>query len=182
MTPPAGKITSVITYLEMTEQPTSPTPPTPAAKLALLRAEQPSCAFYRFLHDQVGGGQLWREERRAMSDAELARIIADDRFEVYVLYAAGVPAGFSEFDRRRRPDIELACFGLLPDFAGRGFGAYLLRWTIDQAWTHQPERLWVRASSGDDPHALSLYQRCGFVVYDQKTVTTDDLDPDAGRD
>ena len=35
MTPKASKDPSVITYLEMTEQPTSP-PPVPAAKLALL--------------------------------------------------------------------------------------------------------------------------------------------------
>ena len=100
----------------------------------------------------------------------MAAVIHDENVEIYVLYAGGAPAGFSELDRRQSPDIELAYFGLMAEFTGRAFGAHFLRWTVNQAWTHQPERLWVQASSEDDPHTLSLYQQSGFVVYDQKTV------------
>ena len=169
MTPNAGKVPSVITYLEMTEQPTSPPPPVPAAKLVLLRAERPPVPFYRFLYERIGRRWQWTV-RTQIDDEALAAIIHDENVEIYMLYAGGVPAGFSELDRRQSPDIELAYFGLMAEFTGRAFGAHFLRWTVDQAWTHQPERLWVQASSEDDPHTLSLYQQSGFVVYDQKTV------------
>ncbi len=171
---PAGKLECVITYLEMSQPPGSPGPPAPAAKLALLRAESPPVAFYRYLYDTVGGPWLWYERRR-LDDDTLAAIIHDPKIEIYVLYVGGVPAGYSELDLRSMPDIELAYFGLIPDFIGRGLGRYFLSWTIDQAWTlHHPRRLWVHTCSLDHPRALEAYQRAGFAPYRQETTLIDD--------
>ncbi len=168
-----AKLECTVTFLEMRARPTDPGPLMPAAKLTLLRAEQPSVAFYRFLYETVGTPWLWHERGR-LGDDELAEIISDPEVEVYVLYAAGVPAGFSELDLRKMPDIELAYFGLMPDFIGRGLGRYLLRWSIDQAWTHTPKRLRVNTCNLDHPRALGLYQRAGFVAYKQETTLIDD--------
>jgi len=176
METPPGKLECVITYLEMTEPPTSPTPPRPASKLALLRAESPTVAFYRFLYNNVGARWLWYE-RRTMDDGTLEAIIQNPEVEIYVLHVHGVPAGFGELDLRKKPDIELAYFGLMPEFIGRGLGRYLLRWTVDQAWTSHPKRLWVKNSNFAHPRALGLYQRMGFVPYRQKTTVIDDPRP-----
>lgn len=176
MTAPTRQIASIITYLEMTGQPTSPTLPVPAAKLALLRAEPPTVRFYRYLYDAVGARWLWTE-RRKLDDAALAAIIEDERVEVYVLYAGGAPAGFSELDRRRGDDVELTHFGLVEEFTGRGLTQHFLRWTIDQAWLGATKRLWVRHTTEDDPRLLTVYQQCGFQVYDQKTAIIDDPRP-----
>lgn len=169
-----GKLTTTVTYLEMTERPPHPhVVPPQGMKLALLRAREPTVAFYRFLYDTVGGPWLWYE-RRAMADDALAHIIGDERVEIYVLYADGVPAGYAELDRREPPDIELAYFGLMPEFIGRGLGRYLLTWTIDTAWNHEPKRLWVNTNSLDHVKALALYQRCGFRPYRQEHRLMDD--------
>jgi GNAT superfamily N-acetyltransferase len=109
-----------------------------------------------------------------MDDATLSAIIRDDRVEIYVLYVDGVPAGFAELDRREAEEIELAYFGLMPDFVGRGLGRFLLTWAIDTAWSHEPERLWVNTNSLDHPKALALYQRCGFRPYKQEPKLFDD--------
>ncbi len=165
-----GQITTTITYLEMKGRPEQPPAPAPRLKrLALLRAERPSVAFYRYLYNTVGERWLWYE-RRAMKDEALARILEDELVELYVLYVGGVPAGFAELDRRRPPDIELAYFGLMPDFIGAGLGRYLLSAIIDIAWNHQPERLWVHTNSLDHPRALAVYQRCGFRPFRQEKV------------
>lgn len=176
METPPGKLECVITYLEMTEPPTSPAPPRPAAKLVLLRAESPTAAFYRFLYNNVGARWLWYE-RRTLDDEALEAIIQNPEVEIYVLHVHGVPAGFGELDLRKKPDIELTYFGLMSEFIGRGFGCYLLRWTVDQAWTRHPKRLWVRASNFAHPRVLSLYQRMGFVPYRQETTVIDDPRP-----
>jgi hypothetical protein len=42
--------------------------------------------------------------------------------EVHVLVADGVPAGLAELDRRIEGEIELAQFGLMPEFIGQGLG------------------------------------------------------------
>ena len=173
MDPPPGKLRCLVTFLEMTARPTSPPPPPPAAKLALLRIERPTVPFYRFLYNTVGEPWLWYE-RRLLDDKALGAIISDERVEIYVLYAGGAPAGFGELDFRHKPDIELTYFGLMPEAIGRGFGRFLLRWTVDRAWTQSPARLLTNTCNLDHPRALATYQRAGFVPYRQETRIIDD--------
>ncbi|MDJ0950124.1 MAG: GNAT family N-acetyltransferase [Alphaproteobacteria bacterium] len=164
---------TVITYLEMTAPP-KPVHLAPAAgKLAFMLAEHPTVSFYRYLYNTVGEPWLWYE-RRVMGDPELLAIIDDPQVDIYVLYADGVPAGFAELDRRSPPDIELAYFGLIPEFVGRGLGPFLLRQAIEEAWTHEPDRLWVHTCTLDHPKALAVYQRAGFAPYRQETKTFPD--------
>jgi len=84
-----------------------------------------------------------------------------------VLYAGGEPAGYVELDRRAKPDIRIAYFGLAPFFIGRGLGRYLLNWAVDLAWSYGPERLLVSTWSFDHPRAFANYQKAGFRPYKQ---------------
>ncbi|MCP4328155.1 MAG: GNAT family N-acetyltransferase [Alphaproteobacteria bacterium] len=157
----------VITYLEMTGPPKLSVIMPSGRKLALLRAEEPTVSFYRYLYNTVGEPWLWWE-RRALADDALRAIIEDDKIDVYVLYANGVPAGFAELDRRRLPEIDLAFFGLIPEFIGQGLGRYFLNVIIETAWSLKPRRLTVNTCNFDHPKAIQTYQRAGFVPYDQK--------------
>jgi GNAT superfamily N-acetyltransferase len=87
---------------------------------------------------------------------------------VNVLWADGVPAGLVELDRRQPPDVELAYFGLVPEFVGQGLGRWLLDWTIRHAWRASPRRLWVHTCDLDHPRALGVYQKSGFRIYDRR--------------
>ena len=90
--------------------------------------------------------------------------------EIDVLYAHGAPAGYVEFDKRRLPDVEIAYFGLLPEFIGQGLGGYFLRWALHRAWQLQPGRVWLHTCSLDHPNALNNYQKAGLLPYRQETV------------
>jgi GNAT superfamily N-acetyltransferase len=159
---PDGTLDVTITYLEMTEPPRNPVPHPPAGmRLALMRAQRPPIHFYRYLYETVGGDWLW-VDRRKLSDRELAPIIHDDNVEIYVAYADGVPAGFAEIDRRAADVVDLAYFGLIPEFIGRRLGPYLLAWAIDTGWQSHPKKMTVNTCSLDHPKALSLYQKMGF--------------------
>jgi len=172
--PPPGKLKFVITYLEMRAPPRRASVlPAGGGKMALMRAAPPTVSFYRYLYDTVGAPWFWYE-RRAMTDEDLAGIIGDGDVAIYVLYANGVPAGFAELDCRVKGDIELAYFGLIPDFVGRGLGMYLLAWTAEEAWRREPRRLWVHTCNFDHPRAVHVYQRAGFVPYRQETKLVDD--------
>lgn len=164
-----------ITYLEMRQSPARPPahPPRLREKIALLRAERPTVDFYRFLYNAVGGPWRWYE-RNAFTDDELTAIVHDERVEIYVLYVGGTPAGYAEIDFRDPSDVELAYFGLVPDYIGHGLGRYMLDWAVDTAWARAPERLWVNTCTLDHPSALAIYQKAGFEPYDQKTVTITD--------
>ena len=138
-----------------------------------MRAVDMPVSFYRYLYNTVGEDWLWYE-RRVMSDEDLAAVIHNPEIEVYVLYVNGAPAGYGELDRRGGTDIELAYFGLLPDFIGRGVGGYFLRWLVDQAWSHEPQRFWVHTCDLDHPRALRTYQSVGFMPYNREEIEFDD--------
>lgn len=152
-----------IFYLEM-RAPSPRLVAPPRAGLTIVRAIQPTVAYYWFLYDTVGKAYHW-SSRRKLSDAELAAVIHDPGLEIHVLFVDGTPAGFAELDRRVAEEIELVQFGLMPEFIGQGLGRYFLQWTIEQAWSYQPRRLWLHTCTLDHPAAMPNYQKAGFVVY-----------------
>jgi GNAT superfamily N-acetyltransferase len=169
----AGQLSDTITYLEMRAKPKRFPMPPPAAKLALLRAEHCTVSFYRYLYNAVGEPWVWYV-RRLWSDERLKEWLARPEIDVYVLYVAGVPAGYFELERVASGDTELCYFGLVPDFIGRGLGFPFLQAAVDNGWLGGTQRLWVHTSTFDHPRALGLYQRAGFRVYRRDAVTFDD--------
>jgi GNAT superfamily N-acetyltransferase len=161
--PAADKLEVTITYLEMRRRPAAPGPP-PVADLTILQAVRPTVSFYRYLYNTVGAQWLWWERRR-LDDASLRAIIHDSAVEIYVLYAGGVPAGYAELDRRTAPEIEIAYFGIMPEYIGQRLGPYLLRWIVDRAWGYEPRRLWLHTCTLDHPKAMVTYLRAGFEKY-----------------
>ncbi len=162
-----------ITYLEMRARPAGRRVPAPLEKLALMRAENCTVSFYRYLYNTVGEPWLWFE-RRVIDDTALAAQIHKPAIEIFVLYVGGVPAGFFELDTAVRRETKLCYFGLIPDFIGRRLGPYLLQAAIDQAWSRPIDRFWLHTSTFDHPKALGVYQRAGFVVYARRPVRFDD--------
>lgn len=150
----------------------------PLRNFALLRAGKPPVHFYRYLYHMVGRDYGWVNRKR-MSTEQLMEQIHHDLVEIYVLYAGGVPAGYFELDFRNMPDVDLAFFGLLPDFIGIGFSRFLLSQAIDLAWRRETKRLQVQTCTLDHPRALPLYQRMGFTPFAQETaeiIPIDDRD------
>lgn len=163
----------VITYLEMHERPRMPPVPAPLGKLALIRAEDCTVSFYRYLYETVGTPWLWYE-RRLLDDAALAAEIRKPTTEIFVLHVGGVPAGYFELDTAQPRETELRYFGLVPEFIGRRLGPFLLRTAIEQAWSRPIGRLWVHTRRYDHPKALGHYQRAGFVVYARQPLRFED--------
>src|SRR5215203_5157004 len=85
---PAGKIASLVTYLEMTEPPPLPRPLPDMPALALHRVERPDLAWYRDLFRRIGTDWLWFG-RLVMPDPEVHAIIGNPMVEVYALTEDG---------------------------------------------------------------------------------------------
>ena len=156
----------VITYLEMKKPPVYPRVSRRAENISIIRAYEPNAGFYRYLYNAVGENWLWYE-RNQLDDAALEAIIQDPKVRIYVLYLKGSPAGYCELDFRTDREVEVAYFGLIPDYTGRGLGTYFLRWSVETAWLEQPERVWVHTCNFDSPYAIATYQKAGFTAYQQ---------------
>lgn len=158
----------IVTYLEMRARP-SLTVTRPHRAGMLLRLEEPTPGFYRYLYETVGDQWGWHD-RTGMTDSELLAITSDPLVDVFVLYFGGVPAGFFELDRRVGDEVELVHFGLAPEFIGRGLGKPLLASAVEAAWDENPERVWVKSTNRDHPRGILTYQWAGFVPYQEARV------------
>ena len=167
-TAPMRKVTTKITYLEMLRPYAAEAKP-PVDGLSIEHLEAPSADEYRALYRSVGRDYHWAD-RLLMPDDQLRAILQDDAVEIHLLRVGGQPAGYSELDRRTAGQIELAYFGLFPEFTGRGLGRYFLAWTLQKAWSYRPKRVWVHTCDLDHPAALPMYLKTGFRIYHEKTA------------
>jgi GNAT superfamily N-acetyltransferase len=168
---PAGKLATVVTYLEMTEPPA--TTGTDSGDLSLLRLGAGDVDRYLRLFKTVGGPWLWFS-RLAVPPAETERILADPAVEAYAVVLAGEEAGLMELDFRGGDEAELVYCGLIPSAVGQGAGRRLMQLALARAWSRPIRRLTVHTCHLDHPSALPFYIRMGFRPYKRAIEVMDD--------
>ena len=168
------EIQTKTTYLQMLHRPEGHLE-NPLENVEIHEVLSPSVSFYHALYRSVGSELHWYD-RLVMPESELENVLTDRRVDLFTLHVRGITAGYCELDRRTSNEIELAYFGLFPQFLGRGLGKFFLRWTVREAWTHRPQRLWLHTCDLDHPAALPNYIKTGFQVYDETWVNQVILD------
>lgn len=161
-TVPAGRIATIVTYLDMRAPPRPA--PMPDSTLRLVRWPTPvDAGKYRALFARVGGPWLWFS-RLAMDDAELGGILGDEKVEVFAVEdRQGIEVGMLELDFRHAGQCELAYLGLVPELAGQGHGSWLMAGALARAWRKGVTRVHVHTCTLDHPGALGFYVRSGFT-------------------
>ncbi|MCR4415641.1 MAG: GNAT family N-acetyltransferase [Thermoguttaceae bacterium] len=159
-------------YLEMTDPgQLRPKPaPGPGVDIALVADACPE--LNRFFYTAVGGDWYWID-RLPWTYAQWLAYLARPCLQTWVLSVAGVPAGYFELEGDPGADIEIAYFGLLPQFVGRTLGGHLLTEAVRRAWERPAARVWVHTSSFDHPAALPNYLARGFRLYKQERSVKD---------
>jgi GNAT superfamily N-acetyltransferase len=155
--------------------------PEPREGLEFRRAAVPSPELSRALYTGVGADWWW-VDRLGWDWARWHAHLARAGVETWVAYEDGTPAGYAELVAEQG-DVELASFGLLPAFIGRGIGPRLLDAALRRAWAMTdppPGRVWVHTCSLDGPAALRTYEARGMRRYREETaaVTLPDAPPE----
>ena len=158
---------AVRTYLEMTDPADLEAAPVPPGGAAVERIDDPACGLWRFLYTEVGREYHW-VDRLAWTDEEIRRYLADPALELWVLRVEEAIAGYFELRQDAEGGMEIAYFGLLPPFVGRGLGKYLLTCAVRRAWERGVSRVWLHTSSLDHPAAFPNYLARGFRVWKQE--------------
>lgn len=180
-----GKVATVVTHLEMTEQAEPRAVPEPdGVKLKFIEATPD---WYRDIYRRVGGQDWLWFARIGMSEKDLTTILSDPLVEVYALVKDGVAEGLLELDYRIKGECELTYFGVTSVLLGTGAGRYLMNVAISKAWEKPINRFHVHTCTLDHPEALGFYRRSGFTPYHQQIEIADDprllghLPMDAGQ-
>jgi len=143
----------MITYLEIAD----PARIRPARRrVAPIRVDPPDGTVNRAFYVRVGAD--WRWTDHLDKDAAWWQEHAE-QVETWVIPDAGYyelhPVG---------DDVEIAYFGLLPAFHGRGWGGALLEHALRRGF-ELGARVWVHTCTLDGPHALANYTARGLVPY-----------------
>jgi len=154
----------VRTYLELST-PDSLNRAAPFPKDARVVRRNPcSIADYRRLYREVGGPWHWRD-RLAWDDDTLRAHLASPDILIWELLVGDASAGYFELRRSGLHEIELAYFGLVSSFIGRGLGGALLTRAVEEAFGLGARRVWLHTCTLDSPHALPNYRARGFRDY-----------------
>lgn len=150
------------TYLEMRRPDQLNRVPLAGEGVILERVHGCPVTFHRFLYREVGRDYHWRD-RLTWTDEQTRAYLDNPRISLHVLYCQGAPAGYFELRRDDDGGIEIAYFGLLPEYIGRGLGKMLLSEAVEAAWKEGAGRVWLHTCTLDDPAAMPNYLKRGFV-------------------
>jgi len=166
-----GDIEVVRTYLQMGSAASlkGAASPDPRARVARMEGCPPS--FFRYLYAEVGRDYHW-VDRLVWSENQVREYLADPSVSMWLLTFANSPAGYFELKRHDDGSVEIAYFGLLPEFIGRRLGRYLLTEAASHAFGMGANRVWLHTCTLDDPAALPNYEARGFVPFKTETYTT----------
>lgn len=156
------------TYLELSRPEQLRSAPCPNPRARIERVEDCPPSFFRYLYTEVGRRYHW-VDREGWSDQQHAARLADPNVSLYLLSVAGAPAGYFELERHDDGAVEVAYFGLLPEFLGKGLGKYLLSRAASEAFALGASRVWLHTCTLDDPAALPNYLARGFRKFREET-------------
>ena len=141
----------------------------------LIRIEQQkncSVDLFRLLYVEVGKNYHWID-RLPWTDEDIRSYLAQPEITVWLMTYDNEKAGYFELRKCEDGSTELAYFGLLRQFIGRGLGKHLLTCAVEQAWTDGANRVWLHTCTLDDAAALPNYLRRGFKPFKTETYEVD---------
>jgi GNAT superfamily N-acetyltransferase len=157
--------TSITTYyLDMTDPSQRRSSTKTEAELIVQQSKLACPELNRFLYTAVGGYWYWTD-RLEWTYQQWLDYLNRREVQTWIGYVQGTPAGYFELEKQRGDDVEIAYFGLLAQFIGKGLGGRLLTSAVEQAWAMGARRVWVHTCTLDGPTALSNYLARGFRLY-----------------
>ena len=156
----------VTTYLEMRSPDQLRAARCADERFQIRQKKEADWRFNRDLYFAVGEPWSWID-KRPWTDEQWKEYGLAPELRTFGAYHGDSLAGYYELRRDNEGGVEIAYFGLLPDFLGRGLGGALLTSAIEEAWRMSPSvtRVWLHTCTRDHPQALANYQARGMAIY-----------------
>ena len=113
-----------------------------SVQIAVERQDVPDVELGRYLYGAVGRDYHWTD-RSQWTDAQWLKRLALPNVEMWVAHEGQAMAGYFELDMDEGGNVEIAYFGLLSGYIGRGVGGRLLTIAARRAWQMGACRVWL---------------------------------------
>ncbi len=172
------KIEVITTCLEMVSQESFHPKALEGEDVVVKKVKVPTPAINHFFFVNIGRPCKWYS-RLKWTFKDWRDWVERKEVTTWIGYVQDSPFGYIELEKQGL-NVEIALFGLLPQFIGKGLGGFLLSEAIRIAWSFGPHRVWVHTCTLDHKHALKNYIDRGFSIYkEEKEIEEipDDDDP-----
>ena len=169
---PSSSIEVTRTYLEMRNPSDLRGAKLDDPLIKIERQRDCSVELFRFLYVEVGKNYHW-VDRLPWTDDDIRAYLKQPEISVWLMTYDNETAGYFELRKCGDGSTEVAYFGLLAQFIGRGLGKHLLTCAVEQAWTDGANRVWLHTCTLDDPAALPNYLKRGFQPFKTEQYRTD---------
>jgi GNAT superfamily N-acetyltransferase len=135
------------------------------SSLIVQKAPLPDPARNRDFYLLVGRSCVWWE-RLSWGWSDWLAYVNSERVDTHIATLDGEVCGFLESVSHGDGEVEIALFGLLPGFVGKGHGGYFLSEATKTLWESGANRIWLSTSTMDNANALPNYEARGFRCVD----------------
>ena len=116
----------------------------------------------KFFYKQIGKNHQWID-RLVWQDKNWMEYISNKNLKTFIFKKDEDLVGYFEliFDNN---ECEIAYFGILEEFIGRGYGGFLLTEALRIGFK-DANRIWVHTCSLDHPNAIENYKSRGMKIF-----------------
>jgi len=124
----------------------------------------------KFFYKNIGKNCHW-VDRLIWTELDWTKYVFDEKLSTYILKNKDEIAGYFEllFNKDTK-EAEIAYFGILEEYFGKGLGGYLLSEAIKISFKLGGVRVWVHTCSLDHKNALLNYQSRGMKIFKSETL------------
>ena len=142
----------------------------PSINLSLNEVNPPDFQLNKFFYKEIGKKHKW-VDRLVWNDRKWFDYLNSSNVRTYVLKQSEDLVGFFEqIFYKDKLECEIAYFGILEEYFGKKFGAYLLSEAIKKSFNNGSKRVWVHTCSLDHKHALKNYLSRGMKIYKSEII------------
>ena len=116
----------------------------------------------KFFYKQIGKKHQW-VDRLVWQDKNWMDYVSNKNLKTYILQKEEDLIGYFELIFNNN-DCEIAYFGILEEYMGRGYGGFLLSEAIKIGFKNA-NRIWVHTCSLDHANAIENYKSRGMKVF-----------------
>ena len=137
----------------------------PHDDLKIEKLETENFQINKFFYKQIGKSYSWKD-RLVWTDNQWMKYVNNKNVHTYILKKNADFVGFFELIyHQSKKEIEIAYFGILPEYFENGFGGFMLTEAIKCSFSFNVNRVWVHTCSLDHSNALKNYLARGMKIY-----------------
>ena len=142
----------------------------PFDDLYLEKVNPPDFQLNKFFYKEIGKKHRWTD-RLIWTDKSWTNYLDTLGVSTFVLKNNEDYIGYFEcIFNKDKLDCEIAYFGILEEYIGKQFGAYLLSEAIKTSFNFGAKRIWVHTCSLDHKNALKNYLSRGMKIFKSETL------------